>query len=475
MIRKNLGRDFTPLRCVRNDKISVLNYCTTEFAASLETTLISSPTGKEQSEAPKSGEAEEVRPYRNPFSGLLRLRAFQALSHRDFRLLWFGHIFASMAFWMDQVTRGWLIYELTDSTVQLGLVRGVQAIPILLLSPIAGSAADRYSRKMQILISQIIDGTMLGALALLIFTGLIEPWHIYATAFGMAMVQTFQQPARAAIVADVVPGNNLTNAIGLNSIIFNVARSTGPALAGVLIATSGTGGAYATQAIFFVLATYWTLRLRPTDPSASSHRHASVSFGRSIIEGWKFSWQNEIVRAGLLITILASLFVVPFMTLLPVFARDILAVGATGQGLLLTAMGVGALISAIILASFGDRIPRGIFMLGGVIVNGLGVIAFAFSPWFNLSMLMMVVAGCTTVCSHALVQTVLQTYSPPEFRGRTIALFHMSQVVFTVGSMLIGTLAAFWGTQWAVAVMGGAGVFAMLAIQVILPQTRHIR
>ena len=394
------------------------------------------------------------------------------MNQRDFRLLWFGHVFASMAFWMDQVTRGWLIYELTDSTVQLGLVRGVQAIPILLLSPIAGSAADRYSRKMQILVSQIIDAAMLAALALLIFTGLIQPWHIYATAFGMAIVQTFQQPARAAIIADVVPGNNLTNAIGLMSIIFNVARSTGPALAGVLIATAGTGGAYATQAVFFFLATYWTFRLRPRNPVTSSYRH---TFARSIIEGWKFSWQNEIVRAGLLISILASLFVVPFMTLLPVFARDILAVGATGQGLLLTGMGVGALASAIILASFGDRIPRGIFMLGGVIVNGLGVIAFAFSPWFNLSMLMMVVAGCTTVCSHALVQTVLQTYSPPEFRGRTIALFHMGQVVFTVGSMLIGTLAAFWGTQWAVAFMGAAGVLAMLAIQIILPRTRHIR
>jgi MFS family permease len=433
--------------------------------------LISSK-GEEESEQLQPGEAPAAQPAQGRFARLLRLRAFEALGQRDYRLLWFGHVFASMAFWMDQVTRGWLIYELTDSTVQLGLVRGIQAIPILLLSPIAGSAADRYSRKMQILISQIIDGTMLAALALLIFAGLIQPWHVYATAAGMAMVQTFQQPSRAAIIADVVPANNLTNAIGLNSIIFNVARSTGPALAGVLIATSGTGGAYATQAIFYFLATYWTLRLRPANPVSSSRRH---TFGHSIIEGWKFSWQNEIVRAALLITILASLFVVPFMTLLPVFARDILAVGATGQGLLLTGMGVGALTSAVILASFGDRIPRGMFMLGGVIVNGLGVIVFAFSPWFNLSMLMMVVAGATTVCSHALVQTVLQTYSPPEFRGRTIALFHMGQVVFTVGSMLIGTLAAFFGTQWAVAVMGGAGVLAMLAIQVMLPRTRHIR
>ena len=143
---------------------------------------------------------------------------------------------------MDQVTRGWLIYELTNSTVQLGMIRGVQAIPILFLSPIAGSVADRYSRKKQILITQIADGVMLAVLALLILYGAVEPWHVYVSAFGMAVVQTFHQPARAAIMTDTVPASHLTNAIGLNSMIFNVARSLGPALAGVLISWSGTGG-----------------------------------------------------------------------------------------------------------------------------------------------------------------------------------------------------------------------------------------
>src|SRR5688572_30526422 len=162
-----------------------------------------------------------------------------------------------MAFWMDQVSRGWLIYELTDSTVQLGLIRGVQAIPILFLSPIAGSVADRYSRKNQILITQLADGSMFALLALLIFTGVIEPWHVYATAFGMAVAQTFHHPARAAIIADIVPATHLTNAIGLGSMVFNVARSLGPALAGALITLFGSGGAYAAQACFFILATYW--------------------------------------------------------------------------------------------------------------------------------------------------------------------------------------------------------------------------
>jgi len=379
---------------------------------------------------------------------------------------------------MDQVSRGWLIYELTDSTVQLGLVRGVQAIPILFLSPIAGSAADRYSRKTQILVAQIIDGLMFAALALLIFAGQIQPWHVYVTAFGMAIVETFQQPSRAAIISDVVPTKHLTNAIGLNSIIFNVARSTGPALAGVLIAYFGTGGAYGTQAVFYLLATIWTLRLRAAERlSNGAHGRSGlgVSFGRSIIDGWKFSWRNETVRTALLITMFASLFIVPFTTLLPVFARDILAVGSTGQGLLLTAMGVGALGSAVIIATFGDRMPRGLFMLGGVALYGASVVAFAASPWFQLSMFLMVIVGFANVCSHALVQTVIQTYSPREFRGRAIALFHMSQVVMTVGSMVIGSLAALCGTEWSVVLMGVAGTLAMLGIHFALPRAWQIR
>jgi MFS family permease len=409
---------------------------------------------------------------------LLRLRALGALRHREFRLLWFSHCFTSMAFWMDQVTRGWLIYELTDSALQLGLVRGVQAIPTLLLSPVAGSAADRYSRKAQILIAQVIDGLMFAALALLIFTERIEPWHVYATAFGMAAVQTFQQPARAAMIADVVPSNYLTNAIGLNSIIFNVARSVGPALAGMLIATSGTAGSYATQAGFYLLATLWILQLRQIGRSSAGsrgHLGHGASLAGSIIEGWKFSWRNESVRTALLVVMFASLFIVPFTTLLPVFARDILEVGATGQGLLLTAMGFGALGTAVLIAWFGDRMPRGLFMLAGVTLYGIAVTAFSASPWFRLSMFLMVIIGFANVCSHALVQTVIQTYSPSEFRGRTMSIFHMSNVVFTVGSMLIGALATLWGARWAVAWMGLAGALAMLAIHVTLPRARHIR
>jgi MFS family permease len=407
---------------------------------------------------------------------LLDLKVFEALRHREYQLLWWSHVFASMATWMDQVTRGWLIYELTDSSFQLGLVRGVQALPILLLSPIAGSTADRYSRKAQVMVAQIADGMLYGVLALAIFSGHIQPWHVYVTAVLMGAVLTFQQPSRASMVSDSVPPRSLTNAIGLNAMMFNVARITGPAVAGAIIAVWSTGGAYALQASFYVLATIWTIKLRD-ERSATSGRHSAHedSFGRSIVAGWKFSWRNVEVRTGLLVVSFASLFIIPFNTLLPVYARDLLGVGATGQGLLLTSMGIGALASSVWIASLGDRMPRGMLMIGGVGVYGLLVVIFALSTWFELSLALMAVMGLCHVASHALVQTVIQAYSPREYRGRTMALFHMTQVVLMSGGLLIGALASVIGARWATALMSSAGTAAMIGIYMLMPQARKIR
>ncbi len=407
---------------------------------------------------------------------MLRLRTFAALRHREFRLLWAGQVATAMARWMDQVASGWLMYELTNSPVQLGLVQGVQAFPLLVLSPLAGSVADRYPRKQQVMVAQVLAGVMYAMLAALIMTSHIQPWHVYATAFMMAIVQTFHQPARAAMVADAVPPHDLTNAIGLNSLVFNIARSTGPALAGVLIATRGTASCYAVQTGCYLLAAVWTLWLRPTPSAATSGRTApGACFGQSIVEGWTFSWRNEAIRTGLLITMGASLFMMPFTTLLPMFARDLLGVGATGQGGLLTAMGLGAVGGAVLVASLGDRQPRGLLMLGGVTMYGLSVVAFAASPSFRLSLGLMTLVGLAHVSSYALVQTVIQTYSPSAFRGRTMAIFHMSEVVFTLGSMLAGTLAAFVGARWAAAAMGAAGALLTVTIGVALPHARRIR
>jgi len=436
-----------------------------------------SPDTENKDQEKEAAQAGIGRQPWNPIKAFLRLPTFEGLRFREYRLLWTGFVCLAMGLWMDQVARGWLIYELTNSTVQLGLVRGIQALPILLLSPIAGSMADRYGRKMQMMIALSLDGVMYAALAILIFTGLIQPWHVYVTALGSAIVQTFHHPSRAAMIADAVPPSHLTNAIGLNSIAFNVSRSTAPALAGVIIARFGTGGSFAVQAVLYLMATWATLLLRlGRSPAASSKSPTQrEAFGRSIVEGWRFSWKNEKVRAGLLVVMFAALFITPFTTLLPVFARDILGVGATGQGLLLTGMGLGALCSAVLIATVGDRLPRGMVMLVGVALYGISVAVFAASPWFRLSIVLMLFVGLFHVTSHALVQTVVQANSPTEFRGRTMAIFQQNHFMMTIGSMLIGTLASLWGAQWALVLMSTLGTLAMLLISIILPGVRHIK
>ena len=408
------------------------------------------------------------------FAPLLRLRAFEALRHRSFRLLSLGQVFANLGIWMDEVTRGWLIYELTGSVLQLGLVRGVQAIPMLILAPIAGGAADRYSRRTLLVIAQCANSVVYATTALLVVTRLIEPWHLYATAVLVGAAQVFQQPARAAMTSDIVPIELLTNAIGLNSIIFNGSRSIGPALAGAMIVLWGTAGAFSVQSLFLILAALCTARI-PLAALIARHARRRESFARSIVEGWKFSWRSEPVRAGLLCTMLASFLIAPFTTLLPVFARDLLNVGATGQGLLLTGMGIGALVSAGVIAGAGHRLPRGLLMLVATMGYGIAIILFAASPWFALSFAMMALAGLCHVNSNALVQTVIQSHSPPELRGRTMALFNMNQILITLGAAVLGALAGVLGPRWAMAAMGAAGFAAMVAMYFGMPRARRIR
>jgi MFS family permease len=410
------------------------------------------------------------------FSMIRGHRALKALQHREFRLVCGGQVFGNIGMWMDELSRGWLIYQLTDSVVQLGLARGIQLVPLLLISPFAGTAADRYSRRTLLLVSQTIQGVSFAALALLIFSKQVEPWHVYVTAVIAGTMQAIQQPARAAIVTDTVPPELLTNAIGLTSLIFNMARLVGPALAGAIIAISDTGGAFAVQAGCMFMATVWTARLAAlplSDDRAMKARRES--FAQSIVEGWKFSWHNQTVRAGILCTTIVCTLMFPFTTLLPVFARDLLGVGAEGQGLLLAAMGFGALASAATIAVAGHRLARGRVMIDSSIVYGLTLVVFAVSPWYWLSIVAMVVAGLCHVHSNALVHTVVQAHSPPAYRGRTMALFNMSQMLSTAGSMLIGLLAVVLGSRGAVAMMGIVGALGIVLLVYLMPRARHIR
>jgi MFS family permease len=407
------------------------------------------------------------------------MRAFAPLRFREFRLLWLGQFTTAMGQWMDLVARGWLLYDLTGSPLQLGLVGVLRIFPLILLSPVAGTLADRYGRKSQLMTAQIINAVANAILGVLILRGGVEPWHIYVTGLVASTVQVFQNPARQAMVPEAVGPSDLTNAIALNSLAFNISRSLGPAVAGVVIAVVGPGGSYLTQALVFLLASVWTtmLRLPNRAPSSLTGRggRRAESFLQGMRGGWIYAAGHETIRTNLLVSVVISFFGFSANSLLPVFAKDVLQVGPTGQGLLLTAMGLGGVASAFVLASVGDTLPKGLLMIGGVAVYGLANLAFSASPWFALSFALMLLLGCCNVAANTLNQTILQSVSAPEMRGRIMGIYQQHQVLIAAGGLAAGALASQVGAPWTVGSFGLACAVGAAAVFLRFPRVRALR
>jgi MFS family permease len=427
-----------------------------------------------------SGDLGERQVTENPgliLRTLLRLPTFQGFLYPEYRLLWYGQVANALAHWMDRVAQGWLMYELTNSAVQLGAVTAIRAVPLLFLSPLAGTLADRGSRKTQLVIAEAINALLYAFLTALVVTGQGHPWHLYAVAIGSGIVQVFHGPARQAMISEAVDPRDMTNAIGLSSVAFNGSRMIGPAIAGILIAVAGTGSAYIVETVLFALTTLWTIQVtgHASRPVASSRHGPRPSFMTSMVEGWRFVRHNPTIRAGMMVLMLGSFFAVPFSTLLPIFAKDILDVGSAGQGFLLTGMGVGALSSSVLIASLGNRLPRGRVMVGAAFCYGSLLVLFAASQWIVVSMPLMVLIGLANVMCNALVQTVVQAHAPSEIRGRIMAVYQQRDLSVTAGSMLIGALAAAWGAPQAVAAMGAACAVGAAAIWITIPHVRTIR
>jgi len=378
---------------------------------------------------------------------------------------------------MDQVTRGWLMYDLTGSALQLGLVTMVQMVPLLLLSPVAGTAADRYGRKTQLVASQLLNVIPNLTLAGLVISHRVEPWHLYATGLFAAITQVFQGPARQAMVPESVDRARLTNAVGLNSIAFNMSRSAGPAVAGILIALVGAGGSYLVQAVVTALTAFWAWQLRL--PNRARRRDSvsspARSFARSTWEGWGYIVAHPTIRVAMLTSAMARFFGMAFTTLLPVFARDVLYVGPAGQGMLLTSQGIGALGSAFLIASLGDTLPKGKLMLAGVAAYGVLELLFSQSQWFAVSLGLMFLIGICHVSANALVQSIVQGNSAAEMRGRVMGVWQQLEVCFIAGGLLAGAAAAIWGAPVTVAVMGAGCALGAFAIYLLVAHVRSIR
>src|SRR5262249_30515432 len=309
---------------------------------------------------------------------------FVSLHLRDYRLLWLGQLSTNMGQWMDQVTRGWLIYQITGSALQLGLVTALRGLPMLFFGVLAGAVADRSNRKAQLILAQVVNAILNVLLATLVLLHRVQPWHVYVTGLLVGTVQAFQQPARQTLISDIVGARYLMNALALNAMAMNVARAIGPAVAGILIALTGTHGSYYVQAAMFVLATLWTFQMRVPAGSREAVAARREPFWHSVAAGLAFVVQDRDIRTLMILAHGPLTLGMPYMSLLPIFAKDVLHGGASMQGLLTTIIGIGSVLGSLWVAAMQGRYSYGRTGVvggggfGGSVVGfcgGVGVIA----------------------------------------------------------------------------------------------------
>jgi MFS family permease len=382
---------------------------------------------------------------------------FRSFRHRDFRFLWCSTIFSSFALWIQQTTLSWLTYELTGSALLLGAVNGARSVPLLLFAPFGGVAADRFDRKRLLLTTQV--GLLVATLlfGVLIFAGHLQVWHIFAFTMLTGVAWSFNMPVRQSLMPNIVPREDLMNAVALGSAAFSSSRIIGPALAGLLIASVGVAENFFVQAAAYVGVTLMVLQLR----LPLTTRAQPVSVLANLKEGVRFIWRHPTLRVQMTLALAPVVIALPYNALLPIFASDVLGVGPEGFGLMMAAPGLGAIVGTLGLASVGQVRRQGLLMLGTVLLLGLSLIAFSFSRSFPLSLLLLFLVGAIQMVYFTTNQAMLQLSTPDELRGRVMGVFVLNQGLLPLGALFAGALADLLGAPTAVAIMGA--LVALLA------------
>lgn len=377
---------------------------------------------------------------------------FAALRHRNFRLFYTGQTVSLIGTWMQSLALGWLVLQLTNSAFWVGLVSALGSLPVLLFSLPAGAYADRADRRRLVMRCQALLLLQALVLTALVATAAVRPWHVAVLATAMGAISSFEIPARQAFIVELVGKEDLTNAIALNSSAFNATRIIGPAIAGLLVANVGLVACFAVN-VFTYLAPQFALRrirLPPRPPSPP----VGAGTGR-ILEGLRYVRSSPDVFALILNSALLSLFGFPYVVLLPVFARDVLQVGAEGLGVMTALIGIGALIAALGLAAVGTRFRRGTMVAWASPSFGLAVTAFAYAGWYPLALVILALAGFTMVLNNAATNTLLQALVPDALRGRVMSIWALVFVGFApLGALLLGALAGRIGPSAALALGG---------------------
>jgi len=389
-----------------------------------------------------------------------RRRAAAALRYRDFRLLWAGSFVSQVGSQMFVVGVGWQIYDITRNPLSLGLIGLARAIPLLIFALGAGVIADAMDRRRLMLSSQVVLLLMSAGLALWTTIGLQTIWPIYLIIALASAARTFETPARQAILPSLVPREHLTNALSLNILNMQAATVIGPSLAGVLIATLGVEAVYWLDALSF-LAVIISLVLMRSRPVAHTTNPVSV---RAAIEGLRFIRGEPIILATMLLDFVATFFG-SALTLLPLFARDILRVGPEGLGLLYAAPSTGAVVAGVWMSLIAGNRRQGWLLLGAILAYGACTMIFGLSTSFILSLLMLAGTGAADTVSTVIRNTIRQMRTPDELRGRMVSvnmLFFMGGP--QLGEFEAGVVARLAGGPFSV---WSGGLLCMIAVALI--------
>lgn len=390
---------------------------------------------------------------------------FRSLSHRQFRVFYFGQLISITGTWMQNMAQAWLVYRLSQSTVMLGMVAFAAMLPVLLFGLAGGMLADRIPRRSLLIAAQLIAMLQALLLALLVFTGWVETWHVVILAFVLGLVHAVEMPSRHSFLAELVPAQDLANAIALNSSIFNLARFIGPAVAGALVAALGEGPVFLLNALSF-LAVLWGLLTLTAGRSAAST--AAEGHWQRLREGLAYAWGSTPIRGALLLLALGSLTAPSYTVLMPVFAHQVFGGGAGQLGLLLGTAGAGALLAAIRLAWLGGRQHLGHNIALAAVAAGAGMLLFANTTTLPFALPLLVLLGFAITTIATSVNTLIQMQVPNQLRGRIMALFSVLFIgVTSLGNLLAGFTAARLGVATTVMLAGtvclAAGVGYRLA------------
>jgi MFS family permease len=375
---------------------------------------------------------------------------------------------------MDQVTRGYLIFQITGSPFQTGLATATRGLPLLLFGVIAGAVADRSGRKLQLVIAQVTNALLNVLLATLVVTRQVHPWHIYVSGFLAGTVQAFQQPARQTLVSDIVGNENLMNALALNSAALNGSRMIGPSIAGIVISVMGTGGSYYLQGIMYVIATVWTVQMVVPERRFGLG-HLRQPFFASIRSGINYVAKEADIRTLMLLALGPLTFGMSYSSLIPVLSRQVLHGGAALQGLLLSCIGAGSLLGALVVASMRRSFGYGLPVVTGAICFALAVIGFGASEWILLSCALGFVIGIFSVTYQTQNQTLLQVLTPGFLRGRVMSLYLLNRGTVPIGALLAGSLASAFGAGAALRVMGSLALAVIILVVVSRPSILRLK